>query len=170
MWIFSWEQHGQYDSRISIWNTEADALVAAGSQIMNEISWWDMGVPEISKKAYEISDKCAAFEWRAAINLYNDWEAMKPAEYSCFISVYESKVKSNPPSVALLRPLPATAAPQTSTPVRPATAPFKATKEGATCRGPCKEFNEYAYADSPDGTYCCRQCKWMGQVFGGKVS
>lgn len=166
MWICSWEQHGQYDSSISIWNTEAEALVAAGSKIMNEIAWWDMNNPETSKKAYAISDKCAAMDWRSAIDTYNDYEAHKPATYSCYISVYESKVKTIAPKVPLLRPLPA----GTLTPVGPApsTAPFKATKEGATCRGPCKQFNDYAYADSPDGTYCCRQCKWMGEIFGSK--
>lgn len=169
MWVCSWEQHGQFDSNISIWNTEADALVAAGSKVMNDVAWWDLSKPDVSQRAYEISDKCALMAWREAIDLYNEWECRKDTSVSCYISVYEKRVKSSTPSVALLRPPPAS--PQSvMPPVRPTSAPFKATKEGATCRGPCNQFNEYAYADQPDGTYCCRQCKWMSQVFGGKVT
>lgn len=45
-------------------------------------------------------------------------------------------------------------------------APFKASSPGATCRGSHKEFNPYAYADKPDGTYLCTQCKTFGHIFG----
>lgn len=42
---------------------------------------------------------------------------------------------------------------------------FVASTPGATCRV-CPDYNEYAYADQPDGTYVCRSCKMMNQVFG----
>lgn len=36
---------------------------------------------------------------------------------------------------------------------------------GATCRGPCKQYNEYAYPDRLDGTYHCSQCKTFQGMF-----
>lgn len=47
---------------------------------------------------------------------------------------------------------------------------FVATDPGATCRGPCGNYNEYAYANKRDNTYICQQCKMMSQVFGGALT
>ena len=42
---------------------------------------------------------------------------------------------------------------------------FVASKAGATCRLPCGQVYEYAYADKEDGTFECRSCKMMHEVF-----
>lgn len=47
-------------------------------------------------------------------------------------------------------------------------ASFIATSNGATCRGPCGQFNEYAQADRADGTHICRQCSTFQHIFGTK--
>lgn len=45
---------------------------------------------------------------------------------------------------------------------------YQATESGATCRGPCGCYNEYAYADKRDGTFICYACKMMNSMFGDK--
>ena len=42
---------------------------------------------------------------------------------------------------------------------------FTAKKAGATCRLPCGQVYEYAYADKEDGTFECKSCKMMHEVF-----
>lgn len=45
----------------------------------------------------------------------------------------------------------------------PITVPYRALYPGAKCRGPkCSYESEYAYADKPDGTFVCSQCKSFG--------
>lgn len=46
---------------------------------------------------------------------------------------------------------------------------YKAIDPGATCRGPCGQYNEYAYANKKDGTFVCKSCQMMSQVFGGTI-
>lgn len=42
---------------------------------------------------------------------------------------------------------------------------YKASEPGANCRK-CGSHSEYAYADQENGTYHCRSCKMMNDVFG----
>lgn len=47
--------------------------------------------------------------------------------------------------------------------------PYQASDPGATCRGPCGQFNDYAFADKPDGTFVCHGCRLMSGAFGNPV-
>lgn len=162
VWIVEWTQPGQHASNVTLWPSEQEALASACSDIMADIKEnWDLGDGETNDMAVRISDECAAMNFREAISLYNDWESEGyNFEWMQQYSVYEREIHTTVPPIQLLKPLGTT-----TIPAPPSSPPFVPTSEGATCRGPCKSYNEYASADSPDGTYCCYQCKMMGQVF-----
>lgn len=166
VWIVEWTQPGQSSVKVTAFDSEDYALVATCASLMHRVSTdWDLGDIDCKTRAYAISDACATLNWQEAIRLFNDWEGDGDFEYMHHYRVYSRVPQTQVPVVHLLRPLPINAAP--ATPV--ATTPWKATKPGATCRGPCKQVSTDAYADQPDGTFCCYQCKFMSQVFGKKA-
>jgi hypothetical protein len=40
-------------------------------------------------------------------------------------------------------------------------------EEGATCRGPCGQYYEYAHPDQSNKTFVCQSCKLMSAFFNG---
>ncbi len=165
-WIVEWT-HAAYNSvNIRLWSDEEYALVAACSLIMIRVKDdWDRSDKDWQECGLKISDACAAGNWREAIRLFNDWEGDGDFDNMRHVRVYERKNEMNLPAVPLLRGSHPTINPPA--PVQPK--PFKAMYPGAVCRGPCKTVSTDAYADQPDGTYCCYQCKMFSQVFGKKV-
>jgi hypothetical protein len=166
VWIVEWTQPGQSSVKVTAFDTEEYALVATCASLMQRVrSDWDLTNSDYQARAYLISDACASLNWKEAIRLFNEWEGDGDYEYMHQYRVYSRTPVTQLPVVHLLRSLPATAIP-----AQPIVAvPWKASKPGATCRGPCKQVSTDAYADQPDGTFCCYQCKYMSQVFGKKV-
>jgi len=168
IWVVEWSQPGQSDSNITLWNSQDEALAAACADIMDDIHHnWDLTDTDIADIAQSISDECKAMRFNDAIILYNDY--MSDTDYECqqFYRVFDRSIQTQMPNIHLLGARKGA----TTIPAPPPTQPtaFKATKAGATCRGPCQTYNEYAYADRADGTHCCYQCKYMSQVFGAKA-
>jgi len=155
-------QRSQPSFSITLWKSRDEAQAAACAAIMDDVNHkWDLSNPDEVRKAESISDACMAMRFDDAIFLYNDW--MRAKVYS----IYERSIQTTPPNIHLLGVKNvAMVQPPIPTPAQP----FRATKPGATCRGPCGNFNDYAYADQPDDTYCCYQCRYMSQVFGGNIS
>lgn len=165
VWIVEWTQPGQNKLHITAWTSQDEARAAACADIMADITTdWDLTDPDQSAAANTISDECAAMNWQAAIDAYNEWEGDGDFELAQFFRVYERPVQNKVPSIHLLKPLNTNNV--STIPAPPSVQAFKATVEGSTCRGPCKTYNEYAYADRSDSTHVCFQCKYMSEVFG----
>ena len=182
VWVCEWTKPGDCDANSTIWSTKDEALAYACSRLLDDIyGFWDVTNTYTKDRAGLISDECAAFNFTAAIHLYNDHEFNQNSKYAQAYRVYE-RVIGTIKDVPTLRLLNIPAAPikiqvpnfnitgkAWGSPIPAAPTPFKATKPGATCRGPCQQVSTDAYADRPDGTFCCYQCKLMSQAFGKPV-
>ncbi len=184
---------GSENTLQTLWKTQAEALAAAGSYIMEEIILsWDISTAGYERDiAQKISDYCENCDWWAAIDEFNQYQDQRPKLSQGLngrCNVVARTIDTTVPVVSLLAPLPtttftaATNQAYNSAPIptsvsqhynsvaqSQAPAPFKPSTLGATCRGPCQSHNEFAYADNPDGTHLCYQCKIQEQVFGSTV-
>jgi len=163
VWIMEWTHHAQSAVKVTVFSYEVDALVFTCANLMKHVrNNWDLGDIDCKERAYAVSDACSVSDWKNAISLFNDWEIYGDPEFMRQYRVYERLPCEVFPVVLLLRELTSS-----TTPVTPAV--WKATHPGATCRGPCKQVSVDAYADRSNGTYCCYQCKYMSQAFGGSI-
>ncbi len=152
VWLLHWEYPYDMESNITVWTSEQDALKQACSEIEDSITNdWDMDDEHQSQVAEEISDLQKRGKLREAMDAWNDYQSNYNDEYAQYYSVMKKAVQSHDASDVV------TSAPPVA---------YRASTSGATCRGPCKQYNEYAYADRPDGTHLCRQCSTFQHIFG----
>jgi hypothetical protein len=149
VWVLLWEYPADPDTNVTLWTSQKAAQQQALSEINDHInSQWDMDEPDAYNCAEEIRTLEQAGKLQEAIEKWNDHESEQ--DYGQFYTVMKREVIAGDGEVI------------------PATPPvaYKASSPGATCRGPHREHNPYAYADRPDGTYLCTQCKTFGHIFG----
>jgi hypothetical protein len=149
VWIVRWEHPDDMEVNITLWTSEQDALKQALSEIQNEIdNNWDMDDTYQSQYADEIKRLSGLGKLRQAMVAWNDYQDNHNDEYGEWYSVSKQEVLSMDDEVVT-----------SALPVA-----FKPSTTGATCRGPCKQYNEYAYADRRDGTHLCRQCSTFQHI------
>lgn len=152
VWILQWEYPYDIDSNITVWTTEKEAQQQALKEINQKIDdAWDMDDADMFSHAEEIEILEGQGKLKEAIDKWNDYQMNFNDEHAEYYNVLGRPVLSGegePTAVAV-------------TPVA-----YQASTPGATCRGTHKEYNPYAYADKPDGTYLCTQCKTFGHIFG----
>ncbi len=154
VWILEYNCISDGEVSISLWANEYDALVECLSIIKHKIDIeWDMDNSDMFTYAEEIDLLQDAGKLRDAIRKWNDYQDDHNSDYAQYYQVY-------------FRPVHGLESASNAVVNGPA-APYRASSPGATCRGHCKEYNEYAYADRRDGTYVCRQCSTFQKIFGG---
>lgn len=170
VWIVEWTQPGQSESNVTCWASEKEALMSACTEILDLIgSDWDLADSEVKDKAIEINDFVANGNYREALREYTDWTANGcDYEYQQFWSVYDRTILSGPRQPCLLSFDDEEEEEEEEEEIEEEEE-YQASSPGATCRGPCGNYNEHAYANRRDGTHVCYQCKMMSQVFGKEI-
>jgi hypothetical protein len=160
VWIAEWDYHYDMEHDVSVFLTENDALEDCLNGIDDIIdSNWDIGNdPDQAQYKSDIDDLRQQGKLREALDKWNEYEANFNDEQAQYYSVTKKQLHGG--NSASVIPSAKVSAPVT--PVR------SYSTQGATCRGPCKQHNEYANADRSDGTYVCRQCSTFQHIFGAK--
>ena len=154
VWTIEWQYPSDAEFKVTVWSTEKEALQAALHDIQNQITHdWDMDDETQAEFADEINLHIHHGRLKEAVRKWNDYQDDHNFDYGQWYFINEKPVLSDPQL-----PLP-------TTPTIPV--PYQATTPGATCRK-CNNPNPHAYADKPDGTYCCRQCSIFSNIFGTK--
>lgn len=150
VWVLEWSYPSDGENGTTIWVSQVDAQKQALKEISDMINDWDLEDNEAAACADDINDMTSRGQLREAIKRFNDYQDDHNPDYAQYYFVSKKEVlsfgkspKSNGSGVA-----------------------FKATSSGATCRGPCGQHNEYAYADQSDGTHVCYQCSTFQHIFG----
>lgn len=152
IWVLDWDYPYDGEHNITLWTTQKAAYQQALREINEKIDGdWDMDEPDMLTHAEKIEELEGQGKLKEAIDVWNDYQNNYNDDHMELYSVYSREVLSGEGEDVV------TSAP----PI-----PYKASSPGATCRGSHKEFNPYAYADKPDGTYLCTQCKTFGHIFG----
>ncbi len=161
VWIVEWSYPYDVETEISVWGNEHDAYYHACEEIKSQIdSNWDMD-DEYQQAAAERFDNHfhpgtlnSIPSMTKAIRAWDDYQNDYNDEHAQYWNVSKKSVRRLDESDTETLPPPAMN--------------YKASVAGATCRGPCGQFNDYAYADKPDGTHLCRQCSTFQHIFGVK--
>lgn len=152
VWVLRWEYPYDCETDVTIWTTCKAAQQKALAEINEQIDGdWDMDDPDALTHAEKIEELEGQGKLEEAINVWNDYQSNYNEDHAQFYTVLKREVFSGEDGEVV------TSAP----PI-----PYKATTAGATCRGSHREYNPYAYADKPDGTYLCTQCKTFSAIFG----
>lgn len=173
VWVVEWQQP-EYGYKVTVFATEADATSSACYDMMEEVRDWDLSDSDLEEVAKRINDYVLVGDYKQALREFNNNQGNSGSENAMYFFVYERQpiVGGKNPRTIIFQDTEEDEgedeeedeeedAPET---------PYTASIPGATCRGPCGHFSEYAYADRRDGTYCCYSCKMMSQVFGGNIS
>jgi hypothetical protein len=152
VWVKQWDCPNDSEHNITLWFSEVDALRSTCDEIEDYITNnWDMDDEDQESYASDITGFVVRKQYRDAIERWNDYQNNYNDEYGQWWSVSRKEILGGDESNLA----------ETQRPMA-----FKASHSGATCRGPCKQFNDYAYADQPDGTHLCRQCSTFQHIFG----
>ena len=153
VWVLEWSVPSDGESNVTLWESEKDAYLQAASEIEDHITNnWDMDDETQAMYADEVQDFFKRHKYMEGIKHFHDYENNYNEDYAQYWEVYSREIMKRDSRDVVPNP---------STSIA-----YKATASGATCRGPCHQFNEYAYADRPDGTHMCRQCSTFHSIFG----
>lgn len=154
VWILEWSYHYDSENNITVWSNKRDAQKQALDEISELFSNdWDMDDENAASCAEDVEDMISRGHYDEAIRRFHDYQDDYNSDYAQYWHVYSRDILTGDSAKDI--------------PTIPAPA-YKASCSGATCRGPCGNFNEYAYADRADGTYVCRQCSTFHSIFGTK--
>ncbi len=176
VWVLNWENSEDGNREITLWETQEAARQQACYEIQNAIeSDWDMEDHDDANQAQLINEAIKSKKYALAIEYWNEHESER--DYGQFWSVCKKDVlalaDASTPDIhaddffiALCPEEEDEEDEEEDEEVDDS--PYQASIPGATCRGPCKSYNDMAYADKRDGTYCCYQCKTFAHIFGKK--
>lgn len=155
VWVIEWSCRDDGDSKVTIWSNQIDAQKQAVKEISQFINGsFDFDDPNDESCAEDFNDMVRRKDYDAALRRFNDHQDDHNSDYAQFWFVSKKPILSGTGQTANL----------TGSSIQSSS---HAHSNGATCRGPCKQHNEYANADKSDGTYVCRQCKTFGTIFNG---
>ena len=152
VWVLEWSYPYDNEHNVTLWTTQSEAQEQALKEIIDVIANdFDMDDVHASSCADDIDDMMRRGQRDEAIQRWNDFQMEYRDDQAQYYYVSKKEVlgagaKASPSGGAS----------------------FIATSNGATCRGPCGQFNEYAQADRADGTHICRQCSTFQHIFGTK--
>lgn len=162
---------------LTFWNSELDASKTACNSIHDYISnAWDISQTNQFDDAKEFNRFVKSGCYSAAIRHWNQCKSNVNSSYFQHWDVYKDDMNSNtvvpkvwddsyfgastaPIKYLTLSKDPADMLGLPSVAEKRLLNKYSAAECGATCRGHCGTYNEYAYADNPDGTYVCFGCK-----------
>lgn len=161
VWVVEWSYPYDMETEVSVWDNENDAYYHACEEIKSRIdSDWDMDDETQQETAEQFDNHFhpgvlnTVLQMTRAIRIWDDYQNDYNDEHAQYWHISKKSVRRLDESGAPTLPPP---------PMN-----YKASLAGATCRGPCGQFNDYAYADRPDGTHLCRQCSTFQHIFGVK--
>jgi hypothetical protein len=170
MWTVTYVNHEQI--LFTVWDDQRAAMRDVCAQIINDMndSFFDLNDSE-SRIAVEAIEKLiASGSYDDAIEAWNKESGDR--DFNIYWSVDQVQIfnindAATPGGIVYPdKDEEEEAKEQTVVPI--VSADYLATEPGATCRGPCGSYNEYAYADKSDGTHMCRQCSTFQHIFGTK--
>jgi hypothetical protein len=179
VWVLTWENPSDCETTITTWDNEKAARKQACSEIQDDIqSNWDMSDFDCAQQAQMINNCIEQGRYDRAMEYYNEWNG--DADYGTFYHVSHKTLLStsdaSDPMVfdegffaALLPDDDEEDEEDEEEDEEVDDSPYQASVPGATCRGPCKSYNDMAYADKRDGTHVCYQCKTFAHIFGKKT-
>lgn len=170
VWVVEWHKPVDNDINTTVWDIEAHALISACADILDSINNdWSLDDDEVRERAEAINDQIhSAYstgvnaKYMEAIHLYNEWQSDVDYDYQGFFSVYKRQVQNTPASLnytVFPDPDQDDEDEEEECDEEEEEESFLATVVGTTCRGSCSNYNPDAYADKPDGTYCCYSCR-----------
>jgi len=149
VWILEWSYPYDSDNNITVWASEQEAQKQAIKEIQDLITNdWDMDDVDAAACADDIDDMVSRGHYAEAIRRFNDYQDEYNSDYAQYWFVVRKDVLGG------------------NTSTMTSTSRNYSSSSGATCRGPCKQHNDYANPDRSDGTYVCHQCKTFGHIFG----
>jgi hypothetical protein len=152
VWLKEWDYAYDNEHNVSVWASELAALQSCVSEIQDSITNnWDMDDETQAQYSDEFTELLLKREYRLAMEKWNDYQSNHNDE-QCEYWFVSSKDILGGDDQEIVTSASAVA--------------FKASSSGATCRGPCGQYNDYAYADKSDGTHLCRQCSTFKHIFG----
>ncbi len=161
VWIVEWSYPNDVETEVSVWANEHDAYYHACEEIKSRIDGdWDMDDEDQQAAAEQFDNffvpggKNTILSMTKAIRVWDEYQSNFNDEYAQYWNVSKKSVRRLDEGDADTLP--------------PPVMNYKASVAGATCRGPCGQFNDYAYADRSDGTHVCRQCSTFQHIFGVK--
>jgi hypothetical protein len=183
VWVIEWNYPSDGESNVTVWDSEKAAAKQACSEIQDRIqSEWDMADYDMASEARQINDYVSAGQYLKAVKYWNNCSTNCDSDYAMFWHVREEQTRdlsdAGDPQIfdpdyftALLDEEEEGDGDEDFDDASDSELEeeYTASVPGATCRGPCGQSNEYAYANKRDGTYVCHSCRMMSQVFGGTI-
>jgi hypothetical protein len=159
------------NTSVTIWDNENDAYKQAAHDIQCTIKdRWDMSNETEREDAHEINERIKAGAFKSAVIYFNECDVNdRDTNESWHVRCEYTMVNASDPQVFAddyFEDNEHTCDENCDDGKVESEDVYQATESGATCRGPCGGYNEYAYADRRDGTFVCYACKTMGQTFG----
>ena len=155
VWVIEWSYPYDGETNVTIWASEKDAQRQALDEITDLMTNdWDMDDEDASSCSDDIEDMISRGHFDEALQRFHDYQDNYNSDQAQYWHVYRREVLTGDQNKATTIPAPPPS--------------YRANTSGATCRGPCGNFNDYAYADRHDGTYVCRQCSTFQHIFGTK--
>ena len=158
------------EKSMTVWETEPAAYKHAAYNIQCTVQdRWDMTNETERDDARNINNHIKSCNYRSAVRYFNDCDANSDDHQEIW-SIYSEDVNDSASDPKIFPDSHFDSdedddVDDASSNTNAADKPFQATESGATCRGPCGGYNEYAYADKRDGTFVCYACKIMSQTF-----
>ena len=181
VWVIEWSYPYDNEHNVTAWASQQDAQKQACSEILDRIqNEWNLGDQEYAQEAKTINDMVGKGDFKKAIRYWNDCSLNCDSDYAMYWHVRELDESDYSGSVTLIDESLFTGLLDEeegdgdedfddSSDSDDEEEEYQASTPGATCRGPCGQSNEYAYANKRDGTYVCHSCRMMSQVFGGTI-
>jgi hypothetical protein len=154
-----------------LFDSETLALAEAQKDILSLIvDNWDLVDSESDRdEAKEIQNHFRQGNYYDGIRAYNDYEGNRSSNYPVFVAVREQTVNAyvtnNNNWIDFSEYEPEEEDEEETEFEEADDSPYQASSPGATCRGPCGNPSNDAYADKRDGTFLCYQCKLFSGVF-----
>ena len=161
VWLVDWSWPEQHEYLVTLFTSEADATQSACAEMLEFVGQkFDFYNARELYAAKEINRLVSSGLYPAALEYYSDYVTNNwDYDRRQLWYIYEKDTFTYP-HVPIILNFPTEAAAATVT--------YDCSKSGATCRGPCHLYNEYAVSDQCDGTYMCHGCKVMNNFFSGK--
>jgi CTP synthase (UTP-ammonia lyase) len=153
-----------------LFDSEGAALSEACKNILNLITEnWNLCEESDRDEAKSIQESVRKTNYNAAIAAYNDYECNRNSNYPVYVSVRSQTVNAyvtnNTSWIDFSEYEPEEEDEEETEFEEADDSPYQASSPGATCRGPCGNPSNDAYADKRDGTFLCYQCKLFSGVF-----
>jgi hypothetical protein len=167
IWLVRYHDTNDGTVCVTLWDTRVGAYMDVCAAIIDDINTdWDFNNVAAVTAARSIEDFIRLQQWEDAVECWNEWSDQN--NIGIFWEIFQEGICTiadvNVPAAILWPATPQTNSNNnTPTPVPVASA---SCGSGATCRGPCGQFNSYADPDQANGTYVCSQCKTFGSIFG----